>query len=310
VNEWLAGAFGTAFIVAGIRFCAPLLLAATGETMAQRTGVLNVDLEAMMLVGAFAGAWLSFATGNAWVGVLASAVAGALLALVKGVACITFNANQIVTGAAMNIFALGLTTYASRYVFGFAQAPRVTGVPDWNIPYLSDVSILGPILFQRSPLTYLAFLLVPACSVLLFRTRWGLSLRAVGEHLAAANAVGIGVIKMRYAALLICGAMCGLGGACISLGQLHFFMENMIAGRGFVAMAAVVFGRWIPARVMLACLFFGFCQAGAYVLQVLDYPLPPQFALAMPYVLTVLVFALTAGKASGPAALTQPFVRE
>ena len=308
--ERLSQLFSVGFIVAGIRFATPLLFAATGEVIAQRAGLLNVDLEAMMLTGAFAAVLVSFVTGNAWLGVLAGGAAGGVLAMVKAVACVTFNARQAVAGTAMNILAAGLTVYGARYAFGYGNAPIVPALLESRIPYLSSIPLFGPMVFSHSPLVYLAFFLVPLSSFVLLRTRWGLNLRAVGEYPAAADAVGIRVIETRYAALLVCGVLSGLGGASITLGQLRLFVENVSAGRGFVALAAVVFGRWMPLRVMVACLFFGFCQAAVYVVQMWDIPVPRHLILAMPYALTAAAFAVSAGKAVGPAALGRPYTRE
>jgi general nucleoside transport system permease protein len=300
----------TDFVVAMIRFSTPLLGASLGEIISERAGVVNIGLEGMMLCGALAAVLGSYFTGSPWVGLAAAIFAGTLVALVQAFFSVSLAVDQVVVGMALNIGSLGLTTYANRQVFGIIDKPLVAAFNPISIPVLSDIPVIGPILFQQSALVYLTYLLIPVITFLLMRTEWGLNLRAVGEHPEAAASVGISVVRMRYIAVLACGALAGMAGAFLSLVQLNTFVEGMTGGQGYIALAVVIVGKWVPKRAMLAALLFGGLNAIALRTQALAVPLPYQLLLALPYLVTLLVYAGVVGQARAPAALAQPFVKD
>jgi len=310
VLEGLIEFFTAAFFAAAVRLATPLVFTAIGGIFSERSGVVNIGLEGMMLTGAFAGVVGAFFTGNVWLGVLIAVAAGALMALIHAFLSVTIRGDQIVSGVAINILALGLTTYSLRIIWGLQDKPRVPGFAVWKIPLLGDIPFIGEVLFQHIPLVYLAVLLVPLAHFVLFRTSWGLSLRSVGEHPRAADTLGIGVLRTRYMCVMISGALAGLGGAFLSLGQLQTFLENMSAGRGFIALAALIFGKWMPARTMAACLLFGGAQAAIVRIPALNYSVSPQLLSMFPYLLTLLMFVGLVGKTTPPAAIGKPYVKE
>jgi len=310
VFEGLLDFFVPAFFAATVRLATPLLLASLGCLFSERSGVVNIGVEGMMLSGAFAGVVGAYYTGNPWVGVLVGLAVGALLGLIHAFASVTVRGNQIVSGVAINLISLGLTTYLLRLFWGLQEKPRVAGFAVWRIPVLGDIPFIGEVLFQHIPLVYIAFLLVPLAHFIVFRTPWGLSLRAVGEHPRAADTLGIGVYRTRYLCVMISGALAGLGGAFLSVGQLQTFVENMSAGRGFIALAALIFGKWMPARTMLACLLFGGAQAAMVRIPALNYNISPQLLSMLPYLVTLLAFVGLVGRTTPPAAIATPYAKE
>ncbi|HHW07234.1 MAG TPA: ABC transporter permease [Clostridia bacterium] len=306
----LLSVFDLSWVAATIRLATPIALAAQGETLSERAGVLNIGLEGVMLNGAFAGVVGAYYTGSPWLGLLCGMLAGALTSLILAVASITFRANQIVIGAAINILAMGLTGVLFRAMFGLDQQVTVNSFKAYPIPFLSDLPVLGPILFQQNPLVYLGYILVPVLTVVLFRTHWGLAVRAVGEEPQAADTAGISVTGTRYLTVLLGGAIGGLGGVSLSLGHLNLFAEGMVSGRGFMALAAVIFGRWHPVGAVLAALFFGGADALQLRMQSLGWQVPYEFMLMLPYVLTLLTLGIFAGRASQPKALGENYARE
>ncbi len=300
----------TAWLAASVRLSVPILLAALGETISETAGVINLGLEGILLVGAFFAAWAALVTGSATVGLAAGMLAGGALAALFAALVLRGQLDQVVVGTAVVGLALGLTGLLFRSWMG-GQAVRVPTLAPWPVPGLADLPVIGPVLFGQNGMVYLAFALVPAVSWWLGRSRPGLELRAVGEAPAAADAAGIPVNRRRFAAVLVGGLLGGLAGAYLSLGQANTFVEGMSAGRGFVAIALVVFGRWRPGGVLLAALFFGATDALQFNLQALGLDLPYQLVLALPYVLTLVVLALAPRSRSGggPAALGQPYRR-
>jgi general nucleoside transport system permease protein len=289
----------------------PLLLAALGETVVERAGVINIGLEGVLLMGAFAGMIGCYFTGSPLVGVLLGALSGLLLTLLFAGLIVGFNADQIVVGVGMNLLAVGLTGVLYRGIFGVTgQALTVTTFSPLPVPFLSAIPFLGTALFQHTSFVYLAILLVPLIGFLLFHTRTGLQLQAVGEHPHAAETLGISVRWLRITALSIAGVLGGIAGSYLSLAYSNTFIENMSAGRGFIALAIVIFGRWKPAGVLIGALFFGAATALQFHLQALGLSIPYQFVLMLPYVLTLLVLLLAGAKIAVPAALGQPYTRE
>ncbi|HEX5708186.1 MAG TPA: ABC transporter permease [Pyrinomonadaceae bacterium] len=286
------------FLASTVRQATPLLLAAMGGLYSERAGVINIALEGLMLAGAFTAAAVTHYVGNPFVGLLAGVVAGMAVAAIHAVACIKFKADQVVSGTAINILMIGVPAVVSGAVFlssgSTPQIPRENLIP-WT-----------PVV--------IAFLLVPVTWYVLYRTPFGLRLRAVGEHPEAADAAGVNVNRMRYAAVLLSGALAGIAGAYLSTGQSSLFTRNMASGRGFIALAALIFGKWRPVQTMLACLLFGFTDALATQLQGVklsgDEEIPVQFIHMLPYVLTIVVLAGFVGHSRAPRALGIPYVKE
>jgi len=286
--------FDVALLMATIRASTPLVIAALGGIFAERSGVINIALEGKMLFGAFAAVAVTFSTGNPWLGVFAAVLAGGLMALVYAVVSIKYSAHQVVSGVAINMLSAGLTPFLMQLIFGaVGTSPAVERLPN-----------VGPL----TPLVYLSPLLAAATWYLLYRTPWGLRLRAVGEHPKAAATVGIDVIKVRYACVIVSGMLAGIAGAHLSVGTLSVFVRDMTAGRGFIALAAMIFGKWHPLGVFGAALLFGFFEALQMRLQGVG--IPSQLIQAVPYLFTMIVLAGFVGRATAPAALGESFKPE
>jgi simple sugar transport system permease protein len=296
--------FNIGLLLSAIRLATPLLLAALGGLFSERSGVINIALEGLLLAGAFTAAAVTWWAQSPVVGLLAGVLAGAAVAGIHAVACIRYRADQVVTGTAINILMLGVPALLSGAFFlstgSTPQVPKEQLIP-WT-----------PIV--------IAALLVPLSYYVLYYTPFGLRLRAVGENPEAADAAGVSVNRLRYAAVLISGALAGIGGAYLSIGQSSLFTRNMSAGRGFIALAALIFGKWRPVQTMLACLLFGFTEALAIQLQgkhfnfpslgLLDWEIPTQFVQILPYVLTIVVLAGFIGTSRAPRALGIPYQKE
>ncbi|HKQ04417.1 MAG TPA: ABC transporter permease [Blastocatellia bacterium] len=296
-----------------IRLATPLILAALGGLYSERSGVINIALEGIMLAGAFTAAAVTVFTHNPWIGMLTAMIAGLLVAGIHAVASIQFRANQVVVGTAINILFIGVPALVSGALFestgSTPQLPREQTLPDWNIPGIDRIPVLSQLLSGHKPIVYIALLAVPITYYVLFRTRFGLRLRAVGENPEAADTAGVSVAGMRYAGVLLSGVLAGLGGAYLSIGQNSLFTRNMTAGRGFIALAALIFGKWHPVGAFLACLLFGLADAVAIRMQgVVN--IPVQFIQIIPYVLTLVVLAGFIGRAIPPRAIGEPYVKE
>ena len=298
-------------LAAALRIATPLLFAALGGILSERAGVFGVGLEGMMLAGAFAGVIATHVSGSAGLGLLASAFGGAALAAVVAVAAVRYCADQMVTGLAVNILALGLTSFLLRGLFGRGAAPtiRVTPLAPLPIPGLGDVPLLGPLLFRQPVLTYVGLALVAVTFVLLHRTRAGLTLRAVGENPTAVFAGGADPLRVRTLAVIAGGALAGVGGAVLSLQQVGTFTDGMTNGRGYLALAAIIVGRWSPAGALVACLLFGATDALQLRVQGLRLPVSSYVIQMLPYVVSLAVLAGLGRGARLPAALGTPFVR-
>lgn len=277
-------------LASAVRQATPLLLAALGGLYSERSGVINIALEGLMLAGAFTSATVTHYSGNPWIGLAAGIAAGILVALVHGVACIHFKADQVVSGTAINILFLGVPALLSGALF------ESTGATP-QLPQ-NQLMPLAPIV--------LAFLLVPVTWYVLNRTPFGLRLRAVGENPEAADTAGVNVARVRFAAVMLSGALAAIGGAYLSIGQSSLFARNMTAGRGFIALAALIFGKWRPVQTMLACLLFGFAEALSIQMQGVS-QIPVQFIQIVPYVLTIVVLAGFIGHSRAPRALGIPY---
>ncbi len=302
--------FLIALLSASIRLSVPILLAALGGMYSERSGVVNIGLEGIMLVGAFAGVVGSYFSGSQWIGALLAMVSGMLIAYLFAITTVKIKMNQIVSGVAINMLGIGLTSFLFRALFGITTVPiTVKSFSAYNVPILSKIPILGEIFFRQTPLVYIAFLLVPISSYILYKTSWGLSIRTVGEHPMAADTVGIPVDKVRTICVLVSGLLAGLGGCFLSLGQFNMFVDNMVSGRGFIAVAAVIFGKWNPKGILMASLIFGVADALQIRLQIADIGIPYQFLLMFPYLLTVIAVTGIVGKTVAPKALGNPYVK-
>lgn len=289
----------------------PLTLGALSGVLCERAGVINIAIEGMMLTAAFVGSLVASAAGDLWVGLLLGVLSGAVLGALLAVLSIRYRVDQIIGGTVINIFALGITSYLSARIFSSYQNlnnPGRFGVVD--IPFFSDIPIIGPILFSNNIFIYLMYVLVAVITIGLFRTRWGLRVRAVGEHPKAADTVGIKVLRTRYQNVILGGMAAGLAGAYFTLGSVGRFDENMTAGRGFIALAAMIFGRWHPVGAFGAALLFGFADSLQNKLAILDTPIPSEVLLMAPYLATILVVAGVVGRARPPAADGLPYIKE
>jgi len=296
------------FLEASVRLGIPLALAALGETVSEKAGVINIGLEGSIIAGALGGALGALTFGGAGPGVAAGAAAGSLVALVFALFVVGLGADQIITGTAVTLGGLGMTgaIYQARFGVTGTELSLPTLGP-LRIPLLADLPILGSAIFDQAPTAYFAYAAAPALWYYLFRTRPGLELRAVGESPDAAQAAGVRVLRIRFLATVFGGALAGMAGAHLALAHAGTFAENMSAGRGFIAIAVVVLGRWNPVMVLFAALFFGAASALQFFLQALGLDLPYQLFLALPYLLTLAALAGWVGRARAPAALALPW---
>jgi simple sugar transport system permease protein len=298
-----------AVLAATIRNATPLVFAALGGMFSERSGVVNIGLEGLMLISAFAGVVGAFLSGSAWIGLLFAVGAGLLFALIHAVMCVTFEADQIISGTAINLLALGGTAFLMVIVFGQGgTSPDVEKFDPIAIPLLSQIPVVGRALFDQSLLVYLMYAMVPITFFVLFKTPFGLRLRATGEVPEAVDTAGVSVARMRYYGVALSGMLAALGGVYLSMSLLSSFTEGMTAGRGFIALAAMIFGRWHPVGAFGAALLFGL--GGALTIRVPPEAIPNEFIQMIPYVLTIVVLAGFGGRAIAPAAVGKPYRKE
>ncbi|CAM3614987.1 ABC transporter permease [Nocardioides zeicaulis] len=282
----------------------PLVFGGLGGVLGERAGVVNIAIEGQLLLGAFAAAITASLTGSPWAGLVAAALAGALVALVLGLFAITYFVDQVIVGVVLNVLVVGLTNFLFRQVLtpnaeSLNSPDRFSRVP---VPVLGDIPLVGPIFFRQTALVYVLYLVVVVVTYALYRTRWGLRVRAVGEHPKAADTVGIKVNRTRYRTILLAGAIAGMGGAYFSLVSVAGFNREMTNGAGYIALAAVIFGKWDPIRATLAALLFGFASNLQGVLSAIGSPVPSQFMLMLPYLVTIFAVAGLVGRSRPPAA--------
>ena len=310
--ETLTTVFEVGFFAAMVRISTPLILATLGELINERTGVLNLGIEGIMLLGAMVGFTAAYHTGSLWLGVAAAILVGAVCGLVMSFLAVVLGVSQHVSGIGMTLLATGLAFYFYRLIFGQPGVPpNIVPFEPLPIPLLSDIPFLGPVFFNQNAITYIAFLVVPATAYVLYRTAWGLNLRTVGENPRAADAAGISVWGMRTQALAIGGGLMGLAGAYLTIAQFNAFTFGVVSGRGWVSIALVVFGLWNPWRCAAGALLFAALEALQLRLQatnILHIPYP--VLLMMPFVLTIVAMALVSRNARAPASLLIPFRKE
>ena len=309
--DWLMIGSVTDVLSTTLRLSVPIAFAALGGVITERSGVWNIGLEGMILAGAFGAALGVFLTGQPFMGLIVGILCGMLLAVILAVLTITLGVNQIVSGIAINLLSIGLTAYFARLIFGLdATTKALAGFSDWPIPGLVDIPVAGPVLFDQDPLVYLLYMLVPIIYWGLYRTAWGLNIRATVENPNAADTAGVAVFVVRYVCLIMSGALAAIGGAYIVLAQVFVFTEHMSAGKGFIALAAIILGRWNPFGAVLAALLFGFCDALQLRLQFANPSVPYQVFVALPYVVSILALVGFYGRVKPPAASGIPYRRE
>jgi general nucleoside transport system permease protein len=293
-----------AIFASTIRMAVPYTLAGLGGTYSERAGVVNIGLEGQMLSGAFAAVAVTNLLGSPWLGLLAAIGVGMLLGLVHGIVCISFKADQIVSGLAIIIFSSGITVFFSWLIFDKTQ---IKAIATLKVPVLHEMAFFEAFFSQIPPLVFVTVLIVLASHVILFKTVFGLRLRSVGEYPKAADTLGVNVYRMRYLAVVISGGLAGMGGAYLSLEHAHYFVKGISAGRGFIGLAAMIFGKWTPLGTAGAGLLFGFGEA---VKPYLPKIVPSQFIDMVPYLLTIFVLASAIGRATPPAAVGLPYSKE
>ncbi len=298
-------------LIGAVGLSTPLIYGALAGVISERVGVVNVAIEGQLLAGAFAAAVVASMTGQLVLGLVAATVAGALVSLVLAAFSIKYFVDQVIVGIVLNVLVIGLTNffYSTLLTDNSALLNTPPRFPRLPIPLLSEIPIIGPVLFRQTVIVYLMYIAVAAVWFLLFKTRWGLRLRSVGEHPQAADTVGIKVNRTRFWNVSIAGAIAGLGGSFFTLGSVGAFNKEMTAGAGFIALAAVIFGRWDPIRATLAALLFGFASNLQSVLSVIGSPVPSEFMLMLPYLVTIFAVAGLVGRVRGPAAAGRPYIK-
>ena len=298
--ENLQQLFSMNMVMATLRMAIPLTLASIGGTICERSGIINLGIEGMMLSGAFGAVAGTYMTGNPWLGMLFAVVIGGLCGLLHAVLCIRYRTNQSVSGVGINVLASGLTIVLCRAIWETdGISASVTQIPSVTIPGLNKIPLLGALFDKQSPYLYFTLIIVIISWYILYRTKIGLRLRTIGDHPKAAATAGINVTKYRYTAVILCGMLCGLGGSFLSIVQSNLFVKDMVAGRGYMALAAMIFGGWNPAGSFFASLLFAFAQA---IRINLTLDIPEQFVQMLPYLLTLLVLMGVGRKVKGPQA--------
>lgn len=309
----LQAGFMIGLLAGMIRIATPILFGALGELVAERAGVMNLGIEGTMLMGAFAGFIVAYHTGSLWGGVLVAALSGMALALLMAFMAATLKVDQTVTGLTINLLSSGITFYLYRVIFkdmGASNLPNVSIFQVVRVPGLSKLPVAGEVLFSQHALTYLALLMVPVIWFVLYRTKYGLELRCLGENPRAVDMRGVNVARHQYAAVVFGGFMAGIGGAFLTLASAGMFVPLISGGRGWIALALVIFGNWSPWLILFGALFFGLIDALQMGLQAVGVDLPYQLLLALPYLLTIVVLVGSRGRSRAPLALGLPYLRE
>ncbi len=308
IAEFLTARVLLGILASGIRLATPYLYAGIGETFGQRSGVLNLGVEGQMLMGAFAAFYVVMQTGNLWLGVVVAIIVGGIMGLAMAFVSVTLRAKQGISGIGFFLFGLGLSDLLFQKMLGTVQT--VSGFPRLHIPLLSEIPYVGEVFFRHNILVYGAYLLVPIAAFVMNQTTFGLKVRAVGENPEAADSLGVNVARMRYTTVTLGGMFSGLAGASLSIALLNVFQQNLTSGLGFIAVALVYFGGWRPWGVLAGALLFSMVNALQLWVQVLGIPIPSEFAVMMPYVLTIVALVVAVQRVRPPTALTKPFIRE
>ena len=307
--------FNTNFIqellLSTVRMATPILIVALAELYSERAGLVNIGLDGIMAFGSLIGFLVGYSTGNPYMGILAGAIGGVLINMIYAFCVIHLGAEQIVYGMAINIFAPAIASFIYKIYFGInlalIQGPLMEVVP---IPLLCNIPVLGKVLFNHTPIVYFTYLMVPITAIFLNRTKAGLNFKAVGEFPKAAESLGIHVIKQKYIACIICGALAGIGGSYLTTCYINTYSDGVVSGRGFIALSAVIFGRWMPGGVLFAALLFGFADAMQLRMQVMSPDTPYQLLAMIPYLCTLFALAFFGIKKAGPKANGKPYFRE
>lgn len=313
ISDFTTAAFIVSLLSGMVRVATPILFAALGELVTERSGVLNLGVEGTMLMGAFVGFLAAFRTGSLWLGVLAALIAGGMMGLIMAFMASTLKVDQIVTGLALNLFAAGVSFYWYRVAFQGSEIrniPTVISFRALKIPLLSEIPVLGEILFSQSALTYLALAMTVAVWFFLYRTKHGLQIRGVGENPRAIDMKGVSVSRLRYLAVIFGGLMAGVGGAYLSLVSVGLFVPGMTAGRGWLALVVVIAGNWKPFRILLAAMIFGLLDSFQLLVQGTGGDLPHQIFLALPYVAAIVLLIGGRIRSRAPLALGTPYRRD
>lgn len=302
--------FLSSLLAGTIRLATPILLPALGQLYTQRAGILNLGVEGTMLMGAISAFTVACISGSLWLGLLSGIVMGVIFSVLMAWLSVTMHANQVIAGIGLNILASGLAAYIYRVIFGIRALPaQITPFQSLDVAGLSDIPLIGPVLFGHNVMVYLTFLLVPITWFILEKTVFGLRIKAVGEHPRAADSKGISVEKTRYLSVLIGGAYAGAGGAFMTIAYMNVFTENIIGGFGYIAVSVVIFARFMPVRSMWGALIFGCASALQLRLQTQGSGIPSQLLLMLPYVMTIVALIFSSKRAAFPSAYTIPYSR-
>ncbi len=308
--ELITFSFVVGVFASAVRWATPILFAALGEVFTERAGILNLGLEGIMLMGALTGFWGAYESGSLWIGLLIAIVTGMLMGALMAFMSVTVKANQVVAGLGITILGSGLSTLLFRLAFGLRRTPpSIKQFPVTGIPLLKDIPAIGDILFDHNIMVYMVFVLVGIAWLVLYCTRFGLAVRAVGESPDAVDTHGLNVTRLRYGSLIIGGALAAVGGAYLPLANLGLFWTQMTAGRGFIAIAVVVFARWDPVRAFWGALVFGGAASLQTALQTLEAPIDSELLLMLPYIATIIVLIGVSRRAEFPAAFAVPYSR-
>lgn len=311
MEAFLNGTFLQELMLSTVRMATPILIVALAELYSERAGLVNIGLDGIMAFGSLIGFLVCYITGDPYIGILAGAVGGVLINMVYAFCTIHLGAEQIVYGMAINIFAPALASFIYKIHFGISsslvQATLMKVVP---IPFLSTIPVIGYIFFNHTPIVYLTYILVPITYVFFYKMKAGLNYKAVGEFPKAAETLGINVIRKKYLACVICGGLAGIGGAYLTTCYISTYSDGVVSGRGFIALSAVIFGRWMPGGVLFAALLFGFTDALQIRLQIMSSDTPYQLLAMIPYLCTLFVLAFFGFKKAGPRANGRPYFRE
>lgn len=307
MNEFLNATVLVGILASGVRLATPYLYATIGETFGQLSGVLNLGVEGIMLMGAYAAFYVALTSGSLWLGLLAALIVGGIMGLAMAFISVTLKAEQGISGIGVYLFGLGMSDLLFQKSLG--SVATINGFPSLPIPVLSQIPFLGQLFFRHNLLVYAAYLLVPIAWFVINKTTWGLKIKAVGQNPAAADALGVSVSGVRYVSVTFGGIMSGLAGASLSIALLNVFQQNLTSGMGFIAVALVYFGGWSPWGVLGGSLLFSTINALQNWVQIANIPIPPSFAVMMPYVLTIIALVFAVRRVSQPAALTKTYDR-